>query len=62
MDLNNSLYVGDGAGRPKEGTHKKDFSDSDLKFALNVGVRVSMNWLHSLQMQMQVRSTYFLDV
>lgn len=33
-----SLYVGDAAGRPKDGTRPKDFSDSDLKFALNLGV------------------------
>ena len=25
-------------GRPKENTHKKDFSDSDLKLALNAGI------------------------
>ena len=35
------LYVGDAAGRPAEGIRKKDFSDSDLKFALNAGVPVS---------------------
>ncbi len=32
IDLTNSLYTGDAAGRPG------DFSDSDLKFALNVGI------------------------
>ena len=31
-----SFYCGDAAGR-KDGKHK-DFSDSDLKFALNVGL------------------------
>lgn len=33
-----SLYCGDAAGRPKTKTRKKDFSDGDRKFALNVGV------------------------
>ena len=32
------LYVGDAAGRPKEGPRKKDFSAGDLKLAINVGV------------------------
>jgi bifunctional polynucleotide phosphatase/kinase len=32
FDLTKSLYVGDGAGR------KKDFSDTDYKFALNIGI------------------------
>lgn len=33
-------YVGDAAGRPAVGKRKKDFSDSDLKFALNAGAEV----------------------
>lgn len=32
FNLTQSLYVGDGAGR------KKDFSDTDYKFALNIGI------------------------
>ncbi|CAM9319329.1 unnamed protein product [Ectocarpus sp. 12 AP-2014] len=32
------LYVGDAAGRPKQGTHKKDFSAGDLKLALNAKI------------------------
>lgn len=35
-----SLYVGDAAGREKEGIRPKDFSDSDLKAALNLGIAV----------------------
>ena len=35
-DKSKSFYCGDAAGR-KDGKHK-DFSDSDLKFALNVGL------------------------
>ena len=36
IDFKNSIFVGDGAGRPKTKSHpKKDFSDSDYKFALN---------------------------
>lgn len=36
------LYVGDAAGRPSHGTRSKDFSDTDLKVALNLGVEVSL--------------------
>ena len=36
VDLKDSFYCGDAAGR-KDGKHK-DFSDSDYKFALNVGL------------------------
>lgn len=35
-----STYVGDAAGRPKEGTRNKDFADSDYKLALNIGAKV----------------------
>lgn len=35
-----SLYVGDAAGRPAEGTRSKDFSDTDLKLALNLHIPV----------------------
>ena len=38
-ELNNCYYVGDAAGRLKEGKFKKDFSDSDRKFALNIGIQ-----------------------
>lgn len=33
-----SMYVGDAAGREKSGNRPKDFSDSDYKLAVNVGV------------------------
>ncbi len=33
-----SFYCGDAAGRSKTSDKKKDFSDSDLKFALNIGL------------------------
>ena len=36
IDMKSSFYCGDAAGR-KDGKHK-DFSDSDYKFALNVGL------------------------
>lgn len=38
IDIDRSFYVGDAAGRP-ERNRKKDFSCSDRKFALNVGIR-----------------------
>lgn len=38
VDLKNSIYVGDAAGRPKDAIKRKDYSDSDLKFALNIGI------------------------
>jgi len=34
-----SFFVGDAAGRPAAGERKKDFADSDYKFAINSGVR-----------------------
>ncbi|KAG0144502.1 hypothetical protein CROQUDRAFT_659941 [Cronartium quercuum f. sp. fusiforme G11] len=37
-DLQQSYYVGDAAGRPALGTTKKDWNDTDRKWALNVGV------------------------
>jgi hypothetical protein len=36
-----SMYVGDAAGRRQGPARSKDFGDSDLKFALNVGCDVS---------------------
>jgi DNA 3'-phosphatase len=39
------LVVGDAAGRPAEGARKKDFSDSDLKFAMNIGSKVISSFL-----------------
>jgi len=33
-----SFYCGDAAGRPKTATRPKDFSDTDIKFAHNVGL------------------------
>ncbi|ETV98649.1 polynucleotide kinase 3'-phosphatase [Aphanomyces invadans] len=42
VDLANSFYCGDAAGRPKAaGKSKKDFSCADYKFALNVGIAFS---------------------
>jgi len=38
VDMKKSIYVGDAAGRPATKTKKKDFSDSDLKFAKNSGL------------------------
>jgi bifunctional polynucleotide phosphatase/kinase len=38
VDAKQSLYVGDAAGRPPASGRPRDFSDSDRKFALNIGV------------------------
>ena len=38
-DKKRSFYCGDAAGRPKTGKRKKDFSDSDLKFSQNIGIK-----------------------
>ncbi|XP_064116042.1 uncharacterized protein F21D5.5-like isoform X1 [Macrobrachium nipponense] len=38
IDVQNSMYVGDAAGRPAEGKKKKDFSSGDRLFALNIGI------------------------
>ncbi|XP_062616591.1 bifunctional polynucleotide phosphatase/kinase-like [Saccostrea cucullata] len=41
IDINDSLYVGDAAGRPEKwaAKKKKDFSCSDRLFSLNIGLR-----------------------
>lgn len=51
MDLNESFYVGDAAGReqnwmPKK---KKDFSSADRLFALNVGLKFHTPEAHFLK-------------
>lgn len=38
VDKKKSFYCGDAAGRPKTATRKKDFSDTDRKFAINIGI------------------------
>jgi bifunctional polynucleotide phosphatase/kinase len=38
VNLTKSFYCGDAAGRPKTKTKGKDFSDSDRKFSINVGI------------------------
>lgn len=38
IDMKGSFYCGDAAGRPKEGTRKKDFSNTDRNFAINIGI------------------------
>ena len=37
--MEESFYCGDAAGRPKTDTRPKDFSDSDIKFAANAGLK-----------------------
>ncbi len=38
IDQGASYYVGDAAGRLKDASYKKDHSDSDRKFAYNIGI------------------------
>lgn len=38
MDASKSFFVGDAAGRPKLGDRRKDFSASDVMFAVNAGI------------------------
>eukprot|EP00177_Eucheuma_denticulatum_P003669 GFKZ01006650.1.p1 GENE.GFKZ01006650.1~~GFKZ01006650.1.p1 ORF type:complete len:525 (-),score=61.92 GFKZ01006650.1:1059-2633(-) len=38
IDRENSFYVGDAAGRPPRGSLPRDFSDSDLRFCINIGL------------------------
>ncbi|KAK7072515.1 hypothetical protein SK128_018821 [Halocaridina rubra] len=38
IDLHSSMYVGDAAGRPAVAKKKKDFSNGDRLFALNIGI------------------------
>ncbi|WWC72602.1 polynucleotide kinase 3'-phosphatase [Kwoniella pini CBS 10737] len=39
IDLENSVFVGDAAGRVAKGSVGKDHGDTDYKFALNVGLK-----------------------
>ncbi|WWC92336.1 polynucleotide kinase 3'-phosphatase [Kwoniella dendrophila CBS 6074] len=39
IDLDNSVFVGDAAGRVGKGPQSKDHGDTDYKFALNVGLK-----------------------
>lgn len=39
IDAKASFYVGDAAGRPQRNDAPKDFSDSDLRFAINTGLQ-----------------------
>lgn len=39
IDMKESFYCGDAAGRPKTASRSKDFSDSDIKFAHNIGLK-----------------------
>lgn len=50
IDMNKSFYVGDAAGR------KEDFSDSDFKFALNLGLKFYTD-VHSLDKNLEYRAT-----
>lgn len=36
VDMKNSFYCGDAAGRPKTANRPKDFSDADIKFSRNI--------------------------
>ena len=36
--MGSSFYCGDAAGRPATAERKKDFNDTDLKFAMNIGL------------------------
>jgi bifunctional polynucleotide phosphatase/kinase len=60
-----SMYVGDAAGRPKRGSGKtatkKDFSNTDLKFALNVGGGGSDGLRFMTPEQLFLGSTAVLD-
>lgn len=39
IDAKASFYVGDAAGRPERSGTAKDFSDSDLRFSVNIGLQ-----------------------
>jgi len=38
LDMKKSFYCGDAAGRLKTDTKPRDFSDTDRKFAINIGL------------------------
>ena len=39
VDYKESFYCGDAAGRPAFRNREKDYSDSDLRFAKNIGLK-----------------------
>jgi bifunctional polynucleotide phosphatase/kinase len=39
VKISESFYIGDAAGRPKNGPRAADFENTDYKFALNIGVQ-----------------------
>ena len=39
IDMKQSFYCGDAAGRPARNGVKKDFSDADLKFGAKIGLK-----------------------
>ncbi|WVW80807.1 polynucleotide kinase 3'-phosphatase [Kwoniella bestiolae CBS 10118] len=39
IDIENSVFIGDAAGRAAKGPQRKDHGDTDYKFALNVGLK-----------------------
>ena len=55
--LGQRTYVGDAAGRPKTRDHPKDFSCSDYKMALNLGIQ----FLTPEQFFQNSRSSYDCD-
>jgi len=46
VNIKESLYIGDAAGRAKEGTRPKDHSAGDYQFALNVGLQFKTPEMH----------------
>ena len=58
ISMKESFYCGDAAGRPKTETRSKDFSDSDIKFAANVGIKfLTPEELFLDQKQAKVKNT-----
>lgn len=65
IDIENSFYCGDAAGREKNSSNVKDFSDSDYKFALNLGINFYTpdQLLSNDQIeQRQIKTTYLANI
>lgn len=61
IDIQNSFYVGDAAGRPARPGCAADFSDSDLRFSINIGLPFRTPEQHFMEKPEEAVSTEVLS-